>query len=237
MSNLRSNKGNKENTEAPVVKTLSAEESKDYFNKVLTQLNLMEDQMKKMRQENKQLREEGARRDKEVKELTKRVNLLEQRSRINNIEIANFPPTPKENLRDVVKSIAKAVGVEILDDDIQAVHRVQRYDQTARKNIVAQFCSRWKKNSILQACKSYRKQNESKISAKSVNPNLPDDQIYVSEHLTPGNKMLLGKTKKQAKAVQWKFIWTKDGVIHAKKDENDTNSTQITCEEDLLKME
>lgn len=47
---------------------MTAEESKEYFNKILNKLNVMEEQMKKLRQENKNLKEEGGRRDKEIKE-------------------------------------------------------------------------------------------------------------------------------------------------------------------------
>ncbi|KAI5735885.1 hypothetical protein M8J77_023868 [Diaphorina citri] len=145
-------------------------------------------------------------------------------------------PSLSENIVEIVKEIGAKVGFNIKDDDIQAAHRVPRFDKAATKNIVIQFCSRWKKNQLLQACSRFRKDNNNKISAKNINRNLPDQTIYISEHLTPKFKGLLKKAKQQARDAGWKFIWTNDGHIHAKKDDKTTPRISIQCEQDILEI-
>lgn len=220
-----------------VEKPLSgADETKELVKKVLAKCSAIEGQLKAALDDNKKLKEDAIKRDETIATLNRRVDVLEQRSRINNIEISNFPVTQNENLVEVVKSMGRAVGVDIADLDIQAVHRVPRFNVNATKNIVVQFCSMWKKNSIIQACARFRKENNFKISAKAINSNLPDQVIFVSEHLSPKYKALLGKVKKQIKDAGWKYVWTRHGCIYVKKDETVNNRIMISCEEDLLKI-
>lgn len=214
------------------------------IDKVIAKLNQMEKKLDQLTKDNKQLMEDNkklmdamSRKDDEIKSLRREVDLLQQRSRVNNLEIGNFPVTQHENPVEIVLAIASTVGVQLTEEDIQAGHRVPRYDKDATKNIVVQFCSRWKKNILLNACTKYRKDHENKISAKDIKNTLPDQSIYISEHLTPKNKKLLKATKDKAKDVHWKYVWTKDGCIFARKDEADKRRTTITQEEDLLNMQ
>lgn len=216
------------NKDAEITKTL---------NKIIEKLNSMEKKLDGALEENRKLREEMRKKDEEIKNLRKDIDALQQRSRINNVEIGNFPITKDENLVDVVIAIANKVGVQLGENDIQAVHRVPRFKKDATKNVVVQFCSRWKKNILLNACATFRKNNGNKMTAKQVKPSLADQPIYVSEHLTPKNKALLKKTKDKAKSVQWKYVWTKDGSIFMRKDETDRRRIPITQEEDLVNLQ
>lgn len=207
---------------------VTSKEFKSYMNKLISRLDAV-------LEENKKLREEAVVRDEEIRKLSKKVDNLEQRLRINNVEIVNFPITTNEKPAEIIKATAQLVGLEVKDEDIQAVHRVPRYDNKV-KNIVVQFVSRWKKNLFIQSCINYRKANNNKISASTINPNLPDEPVYVSEHLSPKMKILLGKTKNRVKAAGWRNAHTRDGVIFAKKDENDKRKTMITDEADLDKI-
>lgn len=208
---------------------------KDYMNKLLSQMNGLTTRLDGVLEENKKLREEATAKDGEIRKLNKRVDFLEQRSRINNVEIANFPVTTNEDPVEIVKSISQLVGADIKPEDIQAVHRVPRFDKKG-KNLIVQFCSRWKKNTLIQASLNYRKSNNNKISAAAINSNLPDQGVFISEHLSPKNKVLLAKTKKRVKELGWKTAHTRDGVIFAKKDDQDRKKTMISDEEDLMKM-
>lgn len=194
---------------------------------------MIDQQLKKALEENKKLREESKKKDEVISSLNNRVDLLEQRTRINNVEVCNFPVTPGENLVDIVKEIGNKVGLKIEDGNIQAAHRVPCFNKAATKNIIIQFCSRWKKNMLLQACSNYRKANNNKISANTINCNLPDQTLYISEHLTPKYKGLLKKTKQRAKEVGWKYIWTNDCYIYAKKDEANNRRISVACEGDI----
>lgn len=204
-------------------------------NSMDSKISSIENQLRKTLEENKKLKEEGKKRDQEIVSLNKRVDLLEQRSRINNIEISDFPSTPGEKLVEIVKAIGSKIGVDIVDADIQAAHRVPRFNN-GTKNIVVQMCSRWKKNSFIKACATFRKGNNNKFSAKDINRNLPDQNVYVSEHLSPRYKVLLAKAKSQAKDKGWKYVWTRDCNILARKDQN-CNVVSVTCEQDILAIE
>lgn len=219
-----------------IIEYVTSKEMKSYMNKLMEKLSAITTRLDGALEENKKLREEAAVRDAEIKTLTKKVDFLEQRSRINNVEITNFPITSNENPVELVKALAQLVGADIKDEDVQAAHRVPRFDKKG-KNIVVQFCSRWKKNSLLQACLNYRKVNNNKISAKNINNTLPDEAVYISEHLSPKFKQLFAKTRQRVKELGWKTAHTRDGAIYAKKDDQDRKKTLITDESDLLKLQ
>ncbi|KAI5748127.1 hypothetical protein M8J77_022133 [Diaphorina citri] len=73
--------------------------------------------------------------------------------------------------------------------------------------------------------------------AQDVNRSLRDQPIFISEHLTPKNKQLLRKTKEKARLVNWKYIWTRDGNIYTRKDQNSQTRVQIREESDLANVQ
>ncbi|KAI5710638.1 hypothetical protein M8J75_013946 [Diaphorina citri] len=160
-------------------KKYSNEDIMGVMKKAMEKLTNVEKKLEKALAENRKLREEAESRDKEVIALTKRIDTLEQRSRINNLEIANFPATTNENPVEIVKAIA----------------------------------------------------------GKDVNRSLRDQPIFISEHLTPKNKQLLRKTKEKARLVNWKYIWTRDGNIYTRKDQNSQTRVQIREESDLANVQ
>lgn len=167
----------------------------------------MQEKLNDVLEENTQLKKQSQTREREIREMDKRINFLEQRSRINNLEISNFPQTANEDLIEVVKTVGKTLQVEIKTEDIQVVHRVPRYNKQLTNNIVVNFCSRWKKMELVNAAKAFTKDKKRCIKSKDINKNLTDSDIYVSDHLTPYNKKLLNKTKIMAKEKGWRFVW------------------------------
>lgn len=154
------------NDSAPVSEYVTNKVFKDYMNKLMNKMSDLTTRLDGVLEENRKLREEASAREAEILKLNKRVDVLEQRSRINNVEIANFPITTNEKPAEIVKAAAQLVGMEIKDVEIQAVHRVPRYDNKV-KNIVVQFVYRWKKNIFIQSCINYRKNHNNSISAQS----------------------------------------------------------------------
>lgn len=167
----------------------------------------------------------------------KKFQEMDQRSRINNIEISNFPESTNENAREVVIAIGKVIGITLKEDDIQAGHRVPKYNQNPAvpKNIIIQFTSRWKKNIMIKAYKEYLKINNQKLEVKAINKTLDNKIVYINEHLTPHYKGILKKSKLAAKDKNWKFVWVHDCRIQARKDQND-QVLIISHEEDIEKI-
>lgn len=60
-------------------------------------------------------------------------------------------------------------------------------------------------------------------------------RIYVNEHLTYGNKQLLGATIARKSEVGWKFVWTNGGKIFARRHET-SDTIKICARSDLSKM-
>lgn len=214
---------------------VTSREMKQHVKGILDKLTAINTRLDGAFEEIRKLREEVVEKDEEIKTLNKKVELLEQWSRINNIEVSNFPITKNKNLVEVAKSLGRAVNMEVGDKDIQAVHRVPRYDRKG-KNIVVQFVSRWTKNLLLQACAAYRKDNNNTISAKAVNKVLSDVPVYVSELLSPKTKLLFRKTKDKVKQIGWKYAHTREGAIYVRKNDEDKKKVHISDEADLMKL-
>ena len=56
--------------------------------------------------------------------------------------------------------------------------------------------------------------------------------IFINENLTPTRKQLFWKTKQEVENNSWKYIWTHNGNVFVKKDDN-ASITAIKNELDL----
>lgn len=170
-----------------------------------------------IKKENEVLFEENKRLKHSVTELKDRVRSLEQYTRKNNIEISGIPQTPKEDSLSVLKDVAAALGLDVPDGQVSAVHRVPTYKQGRTPSIIVQFQARMQRDVWIAAFKKKRS-----LSASEVNPAFPKQQlVYVSEHLSPENKQFLGELKQKCREKGVKFAWAKEGKFFVRRREGE----------------
>lgn len=193
-------------------------------------------QLKAIQEENATLRKELQTTKEKLKEVDNKVEASEQRSRINNIEISCIPLTTNENTEALAIEALKTVGLQIDERDISIAHRVPTYNPGKPPNIIVHFVQRKLKFASVTAYRQFYKNKGRRPVCKDINPILGESIFYISEHLTPNNKKLLKETKQKARENKFKYVYTNDGKIFAKKDER-TKAVMITKEEDLVRMQ
>ena len=149
------------------------------------------------------------------KNLTSRINNLEQRSRINNIEIVGLrKPNALENETLLaIKFIKDVLKAEVEPKDIEALHEVPSRRKDGKRVVVCHFKSRGQRDSLLNG--------EFKRNLREHNKDLElAHRIYVNEHLSPENRKLFALASKKKHELGYKFLWTKNGVSFARKSEN-----------------
>lgn len=158
--------------------------------------------------------------------LSKKVQELEQYSRINNVEIKGIPCTQGEDCVAILQKVGDTVGCPLVPSDLDIVHRVPTKVKE-KKNVVARFCSRSKKNEFIsKARKAKLCLGDLGISSAINSP------VYVNDRLTPTNKSLFTKALTLKKANNWKFLWTENCAIKARKT-TDSQVYRIAKESDL----
>ena len=166
----------------------------------------------------------------EIKESIK-VDELEQYGRRQNLEILGVPEKEDENTNAIVLEVAKMLDVDIMSSHISTSHRLPKKKASSRNNsgsfpIIVRFTSRDIRNQIYANRKKARFVDLKNFSVSDTK------NIFVNENLTPTRKQLFWKTKQEVKNNSWKYIWTHNGNIFVKKDDN-ANITEIKNELDL----
>ncbi|KAH6923050.1 hypothetical protein HPB50_020774 [Hyalomma asiaticum] len=157
--------------------------------------------------------------------LEKRVADLEQYSRMNNVEIKGIPSSQGEDCIAILKQIGDAIEYPISPTDIDTAHRVA--SRSSDKSIIARFCSRDKKNEFIRKARRARLRTDHVGFTGST--NMP---IYVNDHLTIDNKKLFSKALSLKKENKWKYLWTENCQIKARKSD-DSRVYRIMTESDL----
>ena len=181
------------------------------YDTLLKRLSVCEDENKKLRNENKILQKTLNKLDISLKSVTKANNDLEQYTRRECVEIRGVPQKPDESTNTIVK-VGKAVGVEITDIDISVSHRLPpsklyKNQKPGPPPIIVKFVRRDTKDAFYQARMKLKD-----MTSKAL--GFPDEnRMYISESLSPANRVLFNEAYKLKKDLDYKFLWTSNGRV------------------------
>lgn len=159
-------------------------------------------------------------------------NNKDQWSRSNNIEVKGIPQTSNENLFDIITNIGNKINHPVSKNQINFITRVPTSDKDRIKPIIVCFCQRYVKENFVAAARQELKTLSLTPAKIGLNGN---QKIFINDHLTIMNKMLLSKTKKTAAEVGFRYVWVKNAKIYARKDDT-SPIVMIKTEKDLRKI-
>ncbi|KAI8424353.1 hypothetical protein MSG28_002892, partial [Choristoneura fumiferana] len=185
-----------------------------------------------LRSENQQLRKiisecdykKGLNDAKEtIERLSKENNDSKQFSMMNNLEISGIPYNKGENLLTILHSMSVKVGFTMQGSDVDTIHRVRRYQSNVTGSqkavrppaIIVRFTQRKRKDEFLSAIRARRG-----ITTADIELPGPASNVYVSDHLTPENKLLLKRARQIKIDLQYTYLWTRDCKIQMRKRDN-----------------
>ncbi|KAH8023730.1 hypothetical protein HPB51_019595 [Rhipicephalus microplus] len=199
--------------------------SVDYCSAVCDDIKPLSEEIRSLRKELADARKANDILMMETKKLRMKVEDLEAYTRANNLEIKGVPNEGDPS--EVVQNICSAVGEPITSTDIDVCHRMGTKNPDV-KNIIVRFVRREKRDAVLAKAKRARL-SANKIGFQSTDP------IFVNENLTQLGKQLLGATIAKKRGVGWKYVWTRNGKIFARKTES-SEVLRIAERDDLEKM-
>ena len=128
--------------------------------------------------------------------------------------------------------ILKKVDPEIEKDEILSTYRLKNKKNYKKKDnktpIVVKFVSIEKRNIIFK-----NKKQLSSVDFKSTKGKAKI--VYINENLTYRNQRIFSKANQFKKENKWKYIWTKNSIVHLRKNE-ETTSFQVRNEQDILSI-
>lgn len=156
------------------------------------------------------------------------LNERNQWLRMNNVEIKGVPMKDHENLFDLVSKIGNKISYAITKPNINFVARVPSRDNNT-KPIIVSFINRYTKEDFVAAARAYKTLSLTDVGFSGVG------RIYVNDHLTTQNKLLLTKTKGIAKKNHFEYVWVKNSKIFVRRD-SQSKIIHIRTEKDLSKI-
>lgn len=185
----------------------------DEFDRVKSELQGYKEANQLIQKENKLLKNT-------VSDLSVRVNLLEQNTRQQNIEINGVPENKSENLINTVVQLGKVVSSKLKESCIMSAVRVRKLDpsSTSPRAIVVKMSSTSARDEILASVMNYNKKHpDHKLNSHLLGYGGAKKSVFVSEHLSPLNKQIHAATRKAARDKQYKYVWVRDGRILVRK--------------------
>lgn len=209
-------------------KTTMANQYNEVMKEFTGKLNDMELRIEKVEKVQDQVEQLQARLDK----LEDDNNSKDQWSRMNNVEVKGVPQTGNENLFEIIAKISAKVNYPVSKNQINFITRVPTSEKDHIKPIIVCFCQRYVKEDFIAAARHELK--TSPLTPVKIGL-IGNHKIFINDHLTIRNKMLLSKTKTTSAEMDYKYVWVKHAKIHARK--NDLSPVLvIRSEKDLQKM-
>lgn len=194
-------------------------ESMTFFN------SMFEDMKSQMEEKNaliQELKEDNIILRSTVKDLSNRLNLVEQNMRDGNIEVNGIPENKNENLVKTIEQLSRTVGDPIVPEDILFTTRVAKLnkDNDRPRTVIVKLRTPRHRDAVLAAVATHnRKNKEDKLCTHHLGYGGARKPVFVSEHLSPVNKSLHAATRTRAKEFNYKYTWVRNGRIFTRKDD------------------
>lgn len=152
---------------------------------------------------------------KKVRDLEDRLEVSEQYSRVNTVEVYGIPEKANENVLESVKNLGSALGMDITEEMVDACHRLKKpKDGKQPPGIIIKFVRRYDKQNLLQKKKAKRDLKTDALGYSVKNT------IYINSSLSPERRRLLAAAKLKKSDKHWAYVWTTDeGKILVRKEE------------------
>ncbi|XP_045511016.1 uncharacterized protein LOC123705943 [Colias croceus] len=169
-----------------------------------------------------------------ITQLKKELNDRDQECLLMDVDITGIPETPGENLQHVISLVAKKLAITLDANDI--VHaqrsgpqrsRVETNRENSPRPISVRFARRSLRDNFLKNARVRRGADTTDLSPGN-NPR----RFYVNERLTYMNRQLFHKARLEGCRLKWRYVWTKDGRVYARRD-TDTVVKRIRSEADF----
>ena len=160
---------------------------------------------------------------------------VQQYLRRDCLEFVGIPSQKNDNPNKIVKEVCSSMGIELKQEEFSIVHRLPDSKNT-KDRIIAKFVRRDVKEQVYRSRK--------KLQGKSVKslPSFKDAQppksakIYINESLTGYRKKLFNRVYNYKKTNDYKYIWTQNGKIFLKEDD-DSEVFSFTTVENFIDFE
>lgn len=203
---------------------------------ISTKFDDLREELAQVRKEVKSNQDQLRALTKENENLKLEVNDLQQYTRRENIMIFGVPETDGQSTSDDIENVSQAIGGAHLLSDVSIAHRLPAKPGKTRP-IVARFFRRSSRDEWLHLFRQEAKKDFSGpgIPTKKVNTHLPPGRVTAGEQLTKETRDLLNRTRDAARMNDYKFVWTRDGKVFVRKNEQ-SNVIRIVHSRDLSNM-
>lgn len=208
------------------LKTVSAEikDMKDSMNFMNTKFEEMLREQNEAKAIIADLKAENASLTSTVKDLSARLNSIEQNARSKNVEIQCVPEKKNENVIEIVTKISKVINCNVSSENIASCTRIAKLNpgHPRPRSIVAQFSTIQTRDKFMAAVINYNKQKplHDKLNSANLDIDGPKTPIYVVDHLSPANKALHAAARTAAKQKGYKHVWVRSGRIYMRKSDD-----------------
>ncbi|XP_013179003.1 PREDICTED: uncharacterized protein LOC106126082 [Papilio xuthus] len=198
------------------------------YKEIFKEFNDMKESITHLKTECENLKKENESLKTTVTDLGNRLTTFEQYSRRSNLEIQCIPEHKAENLINVVNQIAKVVGNNLTETDINKCTRIAKMNPESKRprSVVVTFASPRSRDAFLASVIQFNKKNRNdKLNTSHIGYGGVKSSIYVVEHLAPEVKKLHAQTREAAKKLNYKFVWVKNSRIFMRKSETSEHIT------------
>jgi hypothetical protein len=191
------------------------------FDELVASTNQLKNENKELRIANTQLQERVVSLEKQHISLDTETENMKRYLRRDLLEIHGVPESSTENTNKLVVQVANLIVPELnlIEADISISHRLPT-NKESLKPIIAKFVRRDIRDAIYK-----KKRNLSSKTSQDIGFHY-NSKLYINESLTAGSRAILNKAKEFKRRNHYKFVWTRQGKVLLKKDE-DRSETHI----------
>ena len=144
---------------------------------------------------------------------------VQQYLRRDCVEITGIPVTSQDNAKSIAMEVGDLMGVRVEENDISTAHRLPA-SKNVTNRIIVKFVNRDKRNEFYQNRRMLVNKSPKDLPLISNEINNRAGKIHVNESLTANRKKLFGEINSFRKQQNYKYLWTMNGKILLRQNEN-----------------